>query len=349
MAPMEQTDIFSMRGLRSAAFALLDAIGLPRLFLGKTPRILLYHGVTDEQGEGIFNYRAKFITTAAFKAHIVWLKRDFTILPLAECITRMGSNTLPPRALAVTFDDGYANNYATAYPILRDAGVPATFFITTDFVEKNTPLPVDIIEYAIGTSEKKSLTVTMGGVSHVFPLTSHHERIHADLIIRSHMKTLPESEAREFIESIVRACGRDLRSNMAASPYRPMTWEQMREMEAHGMTFAPHTRTHPILSRLSKTRAAEEIRDSKQVLAEHLAKPLSVFAYPNGGSADYTAETVNALREAGFEAALTTEPRAIRKDDSLFALPRFTMDGANDMHRARLMVSGLYGKLAALY
>src|SRR5579864_4989435 len=93
------------RALRSAVFALLDGTGVPKLLIGDAPRIVLYHGVSDERGEGIFNYRSKFVPTAAFREHIAWLKEEFTVLPLAEFLERQKTDSLPPRALAITFDD----------------------------------------------------------------------------------------------------------------------------------------------------------------------------------------------------------------------------------------------------
>ena len=184
------------------------------------------------------------------------------------------------------------------------------------------------------------------GASVTFALTSRAARIRADLAIKKYMKTLPADNASAFVENIARVCERDLRADIATTPYRPMTWEEMREMEATGMTFAPHTRTHPILSRLPPEKAREEIAGSQSALSRELTRPLSVFAYPNGGKADYSEETIRLLKEAGFTAAFTTEPRSLGKNDSLYELPRFTMDGANDIHRARLIVSGIYNALA---
>ena len=336
----------SKRGMRSAVFALLDAAGFPYLFLGTAPRILLYHGVTDETGDGIFNYRAKFVSTQAFRAHMEWVKKTFKVLPLAELIERSQAGTLPPRALAITFDDGYRNNYSDAYPILRELGLPATFFITTDFIEKPSPLPVDMIEYAIGKTMQPQITLEIGGEQKQFSLENRQARIAADMVLRKHMKTLPAERAQAFIEDIVRACGCDLRQAFDASPYCPMTWDQMREMEMNGMSFAPHTRTHPILSRLPREAAADEITGSKDVLRRELANPLSVFAYPNGGRDDYTQETIEILKAAGLNASLTTESRTLGPSESPYTLPRFTMDGANDMHRARLIISGVYSRLS---
>ncbi len=315
------------RDIRTLLFSALDLLQLPRLVQTTAPRILLYHGVTDEHGEGIFNYRGKFVTTRAFRAHLTYFKRTFEVVGLAEQVERIKAGTAA-RTLSITFDDGYANNYHEAFPILRELGVPATFFVTTDFVDKKQPLPVDIIEYAIGAASG-----------------SREDRIKTDLALRQKMKALPVADARALLEEVIRTYGRDLRIDIERTSYRPLTWQQVAEMESAGMTFAPHTRTHPILSRLSQSEAREEIVGSKEALAAHAAHPLNIFACPNGGTDDFTAETIEILKTAGFAASLTTDARAIVPTDDAFALPRFTMDGANDMSRARLIVSGLYNKL----
>jgi peptidoglycan/xylan/chitin deacetylase (PgdA/CDA1 family) len=323
---MSQSPSF-MRSARSALFAALDILQVPGIFRTDAPRILLYHGVTDEVGDGIFNYRGKFVTTAAFRAHLEYFKRTFEIVELPEQIERI-KHGRADQTLSITFDDGYANNYTEAFPILREMQIPATFFVTTDFIEKKTPLPVDMIEYAMDITEGKVV-----------------DRIRADLALRSQMKALPAAEARALLEEVVRAHGRDLRADIERTPYRPLTWEQVAEMEAGGMTFAPHTRTHPILSRVSRAEAVEEIVGSRDTLAAHTAHPLSIFACPNGGNDDFTTETIEIIKEAGFTAALTTDARAIAPSDDAFHLPRFTMDGAGDIHRARLIASGVYNRL----
>src|SRR3989344_3041885 len=200
------------RDLRSSVFAAIDALQFPRLFLSSAPRALLYHGVSSDMGEGIFNYRGKFITPQAFRKHLEWLKQNFDIVPLTEMLEERR-----PRSLALTFDDGYANNYTDAFPILRELGVPATFFVTTDFIENGMPLPVDVVEYALGTSVRRELSLEMGA-NVTFALTSREARIRADLAIKSYMKTLPADRAKAFVENIARACQRDLRADITTPP-----------------------------------------------------------------------------------------------------------------------------------
>ncbi|MGC9602323.1 MAG: polysaccharide deacetylase family protein [Minisyncoccia bacterium] len=307
-------------------------------------KIVLYHGVTGERAGGIFNYRGKFISPDAFAKQLGHFKRHYTVLPLAELVSKLESGTLPQSALAITFDDGYANNYQAAFPLLRAAGLPATFFITTGFIE-GAPLGVDVIEHAIGTTTHESLTLQLGSVAHTFQLRTRQECIAADVTVRVYFKTLSPSETKNFLCMLIDKTGVDLTPVLPSSPYAPMSWAEMQKMEQGGMTFAPHTVTHSILSHASRAEAREEIARSQKKLAERLARPLGIFAYPNGGKGDYTTETVAILKEQGYTAALTTEPAYIPSPANAFALPRYTLDGTNNIYRFRLVMSGVYNLL----
>jgi peptidoglycan/xylan/chitin deacetylase (PgdA/CDA1 family) len=309
-----------LRDVRTLVFKLIDMTGIPQASLGHTSStIVLYHGVTQHKTlpEEMVNYRGKFIEADAFAKHIEWLKTNFTILPLADLIERANQGRAQGRALAITFDDGYQNNYTDAYPILKAAGVPATFFITTGFIE-GEPLWVDRLEFVM-------------------------RDIATDLATRQRLKTLPRSEVQSELSKLELEAGKALKNSLAQSPYAPMTWEQMREMEQGGMTFAPHTATHPILSRQSAEDQEKEIISSYETLKLHL-NPLKIFAYPNGGEDDFNEDTVRILKSAGFTASLTTHPGRYKGGDP-YKIPRYTLDGANDLPRLKLIVSGLYNKL----
>jgi peptidoglycan/xylan/chitin deacetylase (PgdA/CDA1 family) len=112
-------------------------------------------------------------------------------------------------------------------------------------------------------------------------------------------------------------------------------------MSNSGMDFAPHTLTHPILSYLSPVEQHIEIMQSQKTLQDTLpGKALSVFAYPNGGTNDYNTETISILQNAGFTASLTTQPGTVGRHSPAFELPRYTLDGTNDMYRFRLTITG---------
>lgn len=328
----------------------LSALGVPELSLAAStarPRIFLYHGVSpDIPGYGIFNYRKKFLTPEVFRRELAWISRHFAVVPLFLLIERVrDGNRLPPRAAAITFDDGYRNFYEYAFPILKEFSLPATFFITTDLVDQKTPLWVDTLEYAIGHARGPLLRISNKGKEEIFNVETHGDRVRADMVLRDRLKQIPRNEAEILLGEIVNAARRDLRESFLSSPYHGITWEEAREMEHAGMTFAPHTRSHPILSRIPASGAKEEILFSKKRLHEELDAPLNIFAYPNGQPSDYTPEIVSFIEKAGFRAALTTIPGAIGKNANPYLLPRITLDNTDSFPVFKNTAAGITHEL----
>lgn len=323
----------------------VDAVGLPYLTLaarGSGITILLYHGVSAEQGAGIFNYRKKFISPTAFAQQLSWLKKHFLVVTLQEALDMHAQGEHPARSVvAITFDDGYFNNYAEAFPLLRDAGVPATFFLTTDFVDKRIPLPVDSIEHSIGLTTKQEFTFTLNNTQRIFKLSSYSDRIAADMVLRSHAKRLGQQALQDLLRTVATQTEIDLAHTLENTPYKALTWAHVTEMESHGMTFAPHTCSHTILSTLSNAEASADIAQSTACVYAHTNTHLPIFAYPNGGTKDFTHDTQEILKEQGFRYALTTSPGRVAVSDNPFAIPRYTLDGTNQMYRFRLAISGI--------
>lgn len=334
-------------------FAVLDFLCVPEASLRLRSRravILLYHGVCPPRSEGgIFNYRKKFIAPEIFTRQLAWLKRRYTIMPLADLVLELGrQRELPRPALAITFDDGYENVYTHAFPILRALGVPATVFIATDLVEPAEPLWFDRLEYAIGRSPKASIAVPCAGRTQEFHLRTDEERCAADAAIREMIKRLPIDAGRELLKNVIAATGKDLAENFSHSPYRGLTWSHIRDMQRSGISFAPHTRSHTIIARLPPADQEEEIIGSRNALRERIGDVLNVFAYPNGQPGDFNASSAAILRNAGFIAACTTTPGFVRPGCDPYALPRMTLDGSDDMRLFRLTVTGVRAWLQSL-
>ena len=117
----------------------------------------------------------------------------------------------------------------------------------------------------------------------------------------------------------------------APQKYAPLCWDEVRACERLGMTFGPHTVTHPILSRVEKEQLEREVRGSWQRLQTETAKPVSVFCYPNGRSQDFGLREIEHIRAAGMGAAVTGEAgyapssgRHARHDDS-YRIHRFPL------------------------
>lgn len=350
--------------IKSFLFSLLDHSGAPELALALQRQnrgfIVLYHGVAPHvPNYGIYNYRKKFILPENFRAHLFWFKSHFEIVPLSTLIERsLRGIKLPRRQLALTFDDGYENVYRYAFPLLKEFGMPATVFITTDLVEKRFPLWVDRLEYALGHIKLPKIEVELGGQQNSLRLGNFRERIAADVYLRNNFKKIPNAERKAMLEKIESRSGTALVATFETSPYRGLSWDQILIMAENKIEFAPHTMSHPILTRMPPEQAEEEIIESYRLLQKRMGNPLPIFAYPNGQSEDFSSETAAILQRHGFQAALTAIPGTINpaldrgafKDgvnliSKLLALPRFSLDGSDDLRFLRLTISGIRKKI----
>ena len=260
----------------------------------------------------IYNYRQKFISPEVFEKQLQYLKKKYTILPLEEALQLLRYGRLPSHALVITFDDGYENNYLYAYPILKRMELPATVFVTTDFVLEHQPLWVDRLEYACGAGDS--------------PCNIKEKR---DDELRSAFKKLSSEEREErlrYLESKTRAL---INFKGSGNVYAPLTNEYLKEMTGCGIQIGAHTKTHPILSHLSFEEARTEIVGSKLALEQHGFAVSSVFAYPNGQLGDWTEKTEQIVRDAGFTAALTTVQGVNSRETNLLRLKRIAMDGTD--------------------
>lgn len=336
--------------VKKTIFFLADWLYLPEILLWASKRhatILLYHGVCPaDTPDGIFNYRRKFITPEAFEKQVRWLKNHFTILPVPTIIELLKSDKrLPPHTLGITFDDGYENIYKYAFPVLKALRIPTTIFITTDLVEKSEPLWFDKLEYALGHTTLAHLKLTLGRTSQILSLGTYAEKCRTDSFLREYMKKVSTEEQKLLLKSIIDITQKNLKTVFATSPYQGLTWNEIQDMQRENFTFAAHTSSHPILSRMQRDTTEREIIDSHNLLARRLGKELKIFAYPNGQEQDFTPEIISFLKESGFSAAFTTIAGKFKSAGDPFQIPRLTLDGSNDFRFFRLTVSGVRSAL----
>jgi peptidoglycan/xylan/chitin deacetylase (PgdA/CDA1 family) len=243
--------------------------------------------------------------------------RWFTVMPLREAAARLRDGTLPVRSACVTFDDGYADNAAVALPVLRRRGVPATFFVSTSFIDGGRMWNDSVIE-TIRAKHGDVLDARPIGLEPLEISTTASRRVAIDRVL-SALKYLPQEERQRCVDTLAAGTTRPLPSDLM------MTTEQVRSLDANGMEIGAHTVTNPILARLDAARASDEIRQSKRRLEAITGKPVKLFAYPNGKPGrDYGREHVGMVKELGFEAAVSTAWGVANAQSDAFQLPRFT-------------------------
>jgi peptidoglycan/xylan/chitin deacetylase (PgdA/CDA1 family) len=220
--------------------------------------------------------------------------------------------------------------------VLRAHSVPATVYITTDFVDKKKPLWVDRLEYAIGMAPQgKDI--------------SKEEKISTDIALRQKLKSYSTTKREEKLSELEEGAGILLKDFTGeAMVYAPLSWEECRMMRPWRIAFGAHTCSHPILSKIPLLEAREEIRESRKIVSDALGGVSPIFAYPNGQDGDFTKETRTILRELGFRGALTTIPGVNSKKTDPFTLKRISMDKTEDWDIFLLTTSGVLGWLSTL-
>ncbi len=293
--------------------------------------ILLYHGVTATASKGVENYTVKHVTASEFRRDMAWLKEHCTVQGMDEVveIARNG-DPLPPRAAAVTFDDGFANNHTVAAPILDELDIPATFYITAGIVNTNLMFWVDKLEDCLNLTTNKNISVELGGKTASFGLQDAAARVDAIDTIKAWCKQADVAGKNAILQQVEAATGITPAVHHAAN-YEKITWSQTRELADHPrFIVGGHSLYHDILAAQSMEREADDIKLCQGLLSHVLERPIDHFSYPEGQSNHYRPETISALKACG----VVCSPSAICGTNS--------SDELDPFHLRRIMV-GFYG------
>ena len=260
------------------------------------------------------------IDAQQFDRLCTWVKHWFNVLPLDQAVAQMHSGALPARALAISFDDGYADNHEIALPILQRHGLKATFFIATAFMNGGRMWNDSVIEaIRLCKAPVLDLTKTVAASLGVMAIEGLPAKQAAIGRLIGAIKYLTPQERMDWVNAVVQAAGTQLPSDLM------MDTQQIVALQNAGMQIGAHTANHPILARLTRSKARQEIAASKQALEAMLGRRIDLFAYPNGKpGTDYSAETVELVRELGFAAAFTTVAAANTAASDPFQLARYT-------------------------
>jgi peptidoglycan/xylan/chitin deacetylase (PgdA/CDA1 family) len=303
--------------------------------------ILIYHRVCPKKDE----WSLEPLSPESFETQMKYLVQNYEILSLDKLvqITKSGK-LLPEKAVVVTLDDGYKDNYLYAYPVFRKYNIPATIFLTTGYIGGSELFWWDKVAYIIenSTSIKKLDLKDLGSYS----LQSEPDRTHVKTIICEKLTKLPDNKKNSVIKNLLNTCQveipRDLGKKLVLS------WEEVKEMDNAGVTFGAHSVNHPILINMPLEQSKNEIVQSKRDIEEKLGKEVTAFSYPNG---NFNAEIVELVRKSGFTCAVSVypgmPPKLVGPKDSVYYLSR--IGTFEDLNRSKILLCGLSGDLARVH
>jgi peptidoglycan/xylan/chitin deacetylase (PgdA/CDA1 family) len=283
--------------------------------------ILVYHSIAEVEHD-------PFKITVApedFRRHMEIVARRFAPLRLSQLCAGLDSGELPERAVAVTFDDGYANNLSAALPSLAENGVPAALFVATGYIGSPREFWWDEVERLVhaqaGGDREPALELSAGEDS------LHCSMSDAGDAIREIIPWL-QGRGPGGIEAGLQQLRRWAGLDAAPTPretHRPLKLEELRELaRSETVEIAAHTRSHLRLGAQSEAVQRDEIDGSRADLQTWLGSAPASFAYPFGSPAgDYSSATVELVRELGFDRALTSSPSLAAASSPRYELPRY--------------------------
>lgn len=253
------------------------------------------------------------VSPNVFEEHIKWLKKKFQILSIEDDWAQVKRPSI-----VITFDDGYADIFYEALPILEKYSVPATIFVSTGNIDQKMEFWWDMLEQIFFCNRNLPDIFSYGG--NLFSLRTNNERKATCYALHSCLKAMTSEER----ESTLREMASLLQSQISfRDTHRVLTKNELRKIdESPFVTIGGHTVSHPVLAVESILKQREEIEKSTEYLTRTLEHVIDVFSYPFGGVTDYTEETRKIACECGYQKIVTTKFGLVKHDTNLMEIPR---------------------------
>lgn len=313
----------------AAGFAASRATGVARLAQPWTQgmgAILMLHHVRPWRPRAYAPNRELEVTPEFLDGALQLLKqRGFIVVSLDEAVERVAAGRSDRPFVALTFDDGYRDNEEWALPILAREKAPLTLFATTGFLDRSARLWWLEVEEAVRRAG--SIDVAIQGTRRTFICADNRAKQAAAETLLAALRAAPQDEVDRVVSALSAQHGVDGGALVEGLCFNA---RELAALAAHPrLTIGAHTRTHPMLAKVSEERARTEIAGAKRDLETLVGKPVRHLAYPVGDPGSAGAREFKLAAEAGFISAVTTRPGMLFPDHAahLMALPRLSLNG----------------------
>jgi len=304
---------------RKFFFPFVVETGLVRLLSGSVSAnrlIVMYHGVVRKTD---FNLSVNHLSVYDFEKQIKYLATHFEIISLSEMFKSYREGVANKKQIAITFDDGYENNYTNAFPVLKKYNAPATIFVVTKMLEQ----PDYLLWYDLIDLVKQKLDISFfKNNAQLLDEKKRYMIMQAEgwSDFKSKMKLLDIQEK----ELVIQRDSNEVKHALDGvdKEYRKLlTTEQMSEMISSGLIeIGSHTHHHPNLDEISSEAAKNEIEQSKKILEQKLKVEIKSIAFPDGA---YNEQTIQLCKQAGYENLLAVDYKTASDSNDRNILPRF--------------------------
>jgi peptidoglycan/xylan/chitin deacetylase (PgdA/CDA1 family) len=346
------------------ALAVLGIYRLGQFLHRRQALILTYHGVLQKGREQYVNRNC--VEAAMFDRQMAYLARHYQVMALPELMLQLrAKRNLPPYTAAITFDDGFQNNFTAAWPILKKHRLPATIFLTTAYMGAAEPaLWTERVDHVIHSAAIKKIRLEIDGHPKIFFLRTSTDREAASDQIRAYLKRLPLQQRENAVAALAQQADAQINGDnkearetakRAATEqgmlaeieerYAFLNWQQVGTMAQDQITFGSHTHTHSILSTLSETEAHFELSESRRMIEQELGAVCNLFSYPNGSERDFGPRDKLLLDKLGYQAAVSQMNGFNDSRTDILALRRINIARHHDFNFFLAKISGVWSKL----
>ena len=281
--------------------------------------VLRYHVLTDGTAEIPYATPEICLPVDAFRLQMAFVRRAYRVVSVDDVIDALANGRpLPPRALAITFDDGYADNHRLGLPVLRRLGLPATIYVATGGLDGGTPMWTSAVRALVLAAPGPVLDVPGMGTVTIGPPGRRHDGVRA---LTRALVPLAAGDRQARLDAAARSAGVDVGGLLAGAM---LTRAAVRELAASGWTIGAHTVSHINVALADPAEAEAEIAASRDALVAAAGTRVVHFAYPNTGGQHryFSAEVIAILRRLGFRSAVISRSGALRPGLDPFTIPR---------------------------
>ena len=283
----------------------------------------MYHRVLPDRVNPFCHVQpGMYVSTSVFERHLVFLRDHFEVVFLEDLLHRAITGKSLSGLCAVTFDDGWRDNFSEAFPLLQRYSVPATIFLATGFVGTQRLFWPEELCSCLGRVELQQLTAedAPSSLQHLGQLMIRLEDGDRDIFLDGCIAALKGFSPQARREVMFRLAGL---AGEQPIQRQMLSWDEARAMAAGGLVaFGSHTVNHELLDQLEPNTARKEIAGSCAIIEGELGAPVRLFAYPNG---NHTGLIRTLLAELGLHGAVTTKRGLVGHRVSTLEIPRIAM------------------------
>ena len=301
--------------------------------VGASCLVLTYHRVAELATDP----QLLAVRPDTFRAQVEILARRYRVVALPRLLADLREHALEPGSIALTFDDGYADNPTAAAPVLVAAGLPATVFVSSGCVERGREFWWDevgrLVLDAPELPQQVDLEVPDGSFAASVgpsegPADPHWDVLQPDSHpshrlyreVSSFLRPLPAAQREDALDQLARAVGL---ARGVREAYRPMSPAEVAELDTlPGLEIGAHSRDHDVLALRTPEEQTAAVLDDKAALGALCGRTIETFSYPFGGRADFSTTTARIVEDAGFAGACANHPGLVKPWTDRFRLPR---------------------------